>query len=157
MLQIETPWNVTFQEGRGVTQPASFNTLKSWTENAEESIKYFSGTATYKNSFTLPSLDKGNYEIDLGEVKNLAEVIINGKSQGILWKTPFKIALKDALKMGENTIEIKVTNLWVNRLIGDQQANVKNKITHTTMPFYKSDSPLLPSGLLGPVKLLLIQ
>jgi hypothetical protein len=97
---------------------------------------------------------KGIYEIDLGDVKNIAEVIINGKSQGIVWKKPFKVELKDALKNGENSIEIKVTNLWVNRLIGDQQPDVKNKITYTTMPFYRADSPLLPSGLMSPIKVL---
>ena len=154
ILQIETPWAVTFQEGRGAPSNATFNTLKSWTESAETGIKYFSGIASYKNTFTFSSSGKGIYTIDLGEVKNLAEVIINGKSQGIVWKIPFKIKLRDALKSGENTIEIKVTNLWVNRLIGDQQPDVKTKITYTTMPFYRADSPLLPSGLMGSVRIL---
>ena len=90
----------------------------------------------------------------MGDVKNLAEVIVNGKSLGILWKKPFRIDVTEALNTGENTLEVKVTNLWVNRLIGDQQPDVKNKITFTTMPFYRADSPLLPSGLLGPVKIL---
>jgi alpha-L-rhamnosidase/F5/8 type C domain len=154
ILEIKTPWIVSFQEGRGASSPAKFNTLQSWTENSDSGIKYFSGTATYKNTFTVPSVSKGIYEIDLGEVKNVAEVIINGKPQGIAWKKPFKIGLTDALQKGENTIEIKVTNLWVNRLIGDQQPDVKTKITFTTMPFYNAASPLLPSGLLGPVRVL---
>ena len=155
ILQIETPWAVSFQKGRGAPANTTFNVLKSWTENADSGIKYFSGTASYKNTFTIPLTAKAIYEIDLGEVKNLAEVIINGKSQGIVWKKPFKVKLKDALKVGENTIEIKVTNLWVNRLIGDQQPDVKTKITYTTMPFYRADSPLLPAGLMNPVKVLL--
>ena len=92
--------------------------------------------------------------LDLGEVKNLAEVFVNGKNLGIVWKKPFKIDAGNALKVGENTIEIKVTNLWVNRIIGDSQPDVKNKITFTTMPFYKANSPLLPSGLMGPVRVL---
>jgi hypothetical protein len=86
-------------------------------------------------------------------VKNIAEVIINGESQGIVWKTPFRLEITNALKEGDNTLEIKVTNLWVNRLIGDQQPGVKEKITYTTMPFYRADSPLMPSGLLGPVNI----
>lgn len=155
ILQIETPWAVSFQKGRGAPANTTFNVLKSWTENADSGIKYFSGTASYKNTFTIPLTAKAIYEIDLGEVKNLAEVIINGKSQGIVWKKPFKVKLKDALKVGENTIEIKVTNLWVNRLIGDQQPDVKTKITYTTMPFYRADSPLLPAGLMSPVKVIL--
>jgi len=96
---------------------------------------------------------KARYWLDLGDVKNLAEVIVNGRNIGITWKKPFRIDITDALKQGPNSIQIKVTNTWVNRLIGDAQAGVANKITFTTMPFYKPDSPLLPSGLLGPVKL----
>ena len=79
--------------------------------------------------------------------------MVNGKSLGIIWKRPFRLDLTDALKPGENKLEIKVTNLWVNRLIGDQQPDNKTKYTYTTMPFYQADSPLLPSGLLGPVKI----
>jgi hypothetical protein len=82
----------------------------------------------------------------------IAEVILNGKSCGIAWKKPFRIDVTNALKPGANKIEIKVTNLWVNRLIGDQQPGVTRKITYTTMPFYQANSPLLPAGLLGPVK-----
>ena len=89
----------------------------------------------------------------LGKVKNIAEVIVNGKNMGILWKKPFKIDISSALKEGDNTLEIKVTNLWVNRLIGDEQPEVKDKITFTAQPFYKANAPLLPSGLLGTVKL----
>jgi hypothetical protein len=117
-------------------------------------IKYFSGTASYKSTFMAPKNLKGEYMIDLGEVKNVAEVLVNGKSLGTVWKKPFKVELSDAFKMGENSIEIKVTNLWVNRLIGDAQPETKSKITFTTMPFYQANSPLLPSGLLGPVKVL---
>ena len=89
--------------------------------------------------------------LDLGDVKNLAEVIVNGKSLGIVWKKPFRVDVTSALKPGENKVEIKVTNLWVNRLIGDAQPGVTNKITYTTMPFYQANSKLLPSGLLGPL------
>jgi hypothetical protein len=87
-------------------------------------------------------------------VKELAEVIINGKSMGIVWKTPFRVDVTEGLKKGENTFEIKVTNLWVNRLIGDQQPTGGEKITYTTMQFYRSDSPLKTSGLLGPVQVI---
>jgi hypothetical protein len=92
--------------------------------------------------------------MDLGEVKNIAEVIVNGKNMGTVWKKPFRLDITEALKKGQNTVEIKVTNLWVNRLIGDAQPGVEKKITFTTMPFYQADSKLLPSGLLGPVKVM---
>jgi hypothetical protein len=100
----------------------------------------------------MPKLVKdAAYEIDLGDVKNVAEVFVNGKNMGTVWKTPFKVNITEGVKQGANTLEIKVTNLWVNRLIGDAQPDVKNKITFTTMPFYQANAALLPSGLLGPV------
>lgn len=121
----------------------------------EGSFKYFSGTATYQNTFKINQLDKkASYEIDLGDVKNIAEVIINGKNMGIAWKKPFKLDITEGVKKGDNTIEIRVTNLWVNRLIGAAQADVKDKSTFTTMPFYQADAPLLPSGLMGLVVIL---
>jgi hypothetical protein len=86
-------------------------------------------------------------------VNNLAEVVVNSKSMGIVWKKPFCVYVTEALKPGANAVEVKVTNLWVNRLIGDRQPNVTRKYTYTAMPFYRADSPLLPSGLLGPVQL----
>ena len=131
--------------------------MASLSENTEPGIKYFSGTAAYDNTVNVPAVTKGaSYVLDLGEVKNIAEVIVNGKNVGTVWKKPFRIDIVEALKTGRNTVQIKVTNLWVNRLIGDVQAGVTNKITFTTMPFYKADSPLLPSGLLGPVRVLAI-
>jgi hypothetical protein len=95
--------------------------------------------------------------LDLGEVKELAEVVINGNSLGVVWKKPFRVDVTHALKPGKNSVVIKVTNLWVNRLIGDQQPGVTKKVTYTTMSFYQADSPLLPSGLLGPVKILSVR
>ena len=81
-----------------------------------------------------------------------ALALVNGKSLGIVWKQPFRVNVTGAMKAGDNKLEIKVTNLWVNRLIGDQQPGA-NKITYTTMPFYQANSKLLPSGLMGPVKI----
>ena len=96
---------------------------------------------------------KAELWLNLGDVKNIAEVFVNGKSLGIVWKKPFRVNVTGALKPGDNNLEIKVTNLWVNRLIGDAQPRVTNKITYTTMPFYQANSKLLPSGLLGPVQI----
>ncbi|MFD2934699.1 glycosyl hydrolase [Spirosoma flavum] len=163
-------WTVRFQEGRGAPQQTTLTTLASLSENTDPGIKYFSGTAAYDNTFELPTIAKNaSYILDLGDVKNIAEVIVNGKKVGTIWKKPFHIDITEVLKAGRNTVQVKVTNLWVNRLIGDAQpepvrrnqasqsdgtASVTNKVTFTTMPFYKADSPLLPTGLLGPVRLL---
>jgi len=151
---ISGPWTVTFQPKRGAPGQAVLETLIPWNENADSGIKYFSGTGIYSKTIQAPAewFNTGSQLwLDLGSVKNLAEVLVNGKSLGIVWKNPFHVNVTRAMKEGENKIEIKVTNLWVNRLIGDQQPGVKKKITYTTMPFYLADSPLLPSGLLGPV------
>ena len=91
--------------------------------------------------------------LDLGDVKNLAEVTVNGKSLGVVWHTPYRVDVTTALKPGANEVSIKVTNAWVNRLIGDQQPGVTNKITFADVKPYKANSPLLPSGLMGPVRL----
>ncbi len=154
LTEIAGPWTVSFQPERGAPGQSVIETLIPWNENADLGIKYFSGTGTYSKTIQAPAewLNQGSQLwLDLGDVKNLAEIIINGKSLGIVWKTPFRVNVTGAMKEGENKLEIKVTNLWVNRLIGDAQPGVEKKITYTTMPFYGAGSPLLPSGLLGPV------
>ena len=157
LAEIKGPWNVSFVSKVGTPFQESFEALSPWNENADEKIKYFSGEGTYKKMIDVPAEwlnDGSNILIDLGEVENLAEVIVNGKSVGIVWKKPFRVNISAALHEGENELEIKVVNLWVNRLIGDAQPDVEEKLTYTTMPFYRADSPLKPSGLLGPVTLI---
>lgn len=160
VVTVEGPWQVAFQPERGAPATATFDNLTSYTENNDAGIKYFSGTATYTNTINVPAngLDKGaKLWLDLGDVKNLAEISVNGKSLGVVWKKPFRVDVTNALKAGDNRVEVKVVNLWVNRLIGDAQPGVTNKITYTAMPFYRADSPLQPSGLLGPVKVVAVK
>jgi hypothetical protein len=147
---------VSFQPGRGAPVSAGFDRLSSWSENQNDGIRYFSGTATYSRTLNIPehTIKSGaRYWLDLGDVKDVAEVAINGKNLGVLWKTPFKMDITRDLKQGDNTLLIHVTNLWVNRLIGDQQSYAVKKYTFTDFAPYKADSPLLPSGLLGPVRI----
>ena len=154
---IDGTWNVSFQPTVVHLSQIVLDQLTSWSENTDPGIKYFSGTGSYTKTIqaTADWFKEGSQIwLDLGAVNNLAEVFVNGKSLGIVWKTPFRVNVTEALKQGENLIEVKVTNLWVNRLIGDQQAGVKTKITYTTQAFYQADSPLLRSGLLGPVKII---
>jgi hypothetical protein len=152
VASLTTPWRVQFPMATGDPRSLTLADLTSWTDNADTTVKYFSGTGTYQTSFTLPEVVKnGQYILDLGEVKNLAEVIVNGKNVGIAWKKPFRLDITEAVKAGNNQFEIRVTNLWPNRLIGDAQPDAV-KTTFTTMPFYQATSPLLPSGLLGPVQ-----
>lgn len=153
---LTRPWTVRFQEGRGAPESAVFDTLKSLTTSSDPGIRYFSGIASYESSFRLSGKDLKNadsFEIDLGSVKNVAEISVNGQNLGIVWKSPFRIVVdKETLKKGENQIRIRVADLWVNRIIGDKQDGAV-KVTYTPVDFYKKDSPLLPSGLLGPVEL----
>jgi hypothetical protein len=157
IAEIEGSWKIRFQTQRGAPEgQLTFEKLSSWSENENPGIKYFSGTAEYLKKIQIPEDKiKQNTQLwlDLGEVKNLAEITINGNSLGILWKSPFRIDVTKAVQPGENELRIKVTNLWVNRIIGDHQPETEEKVSFTTTPFYNIHSPLIPSGLLGPVKL----
>lgn len=116
------------------------------------------GTANYTTTFYMESLNsRATYEIDLGDVKNIAEVILNGKNMGSVWKTAFKLDIKEPIQKGENQLEIRVTNTWVNRLVGDAQPGVKNKTTFTSMPLIRPNTPLTPSGIIGEVKIITMQ
>ncbi len=148
LTPISSPWKVSFND-----KNVAFDKLISWTEHTDVDVKYFSGTASYENTFKVTSVDKSaKYVIDLGDVKNIAEVVVNGKNVGTAWKMPFRLDITEAIEAGENAIRVNVTNAWVNRLVGDAQPDVKQKTTFTTMPFYRKDSPLVPSGLMGEVK-----
>jgi len=157
--QLETldgSWNVSFQPGRGAPASITLDQLISWSNSQDKGVKYFSGIGTYTKSIQAsPDWFKPGAKlwIDLGDVKNLAEVAVNGKSLGTVWHAPYRVDATSALKPGSNAITIKVTNAWVNRLIGDQQPDATTKYTFADVKPYKADSALLPSGLLGPVKL----
>ncbi len=160
LTEITGPWEINFVSKVGEPFTANFETLSAWNENTADNIKYFSGKGTYTKILNIPAEwinGEGNIYLDLGEVENLAEVILNDKSMGIVWKKPFRLNISSALHEGDNELQIKVVNLWVNRLIGDAQSDVQEKLTYTTMPFYRADSPLKSSGLLGPVELVNIK
>jgi hypothetical protein len=152
---LDGAWTVSFQPGRGAPASAVFPALAPLDANAVPGIRYFSGVAAYARDFTAPRGWKPGKPlwIDLGEVRELAQVSVNGKSAGIVWHTPYRIDIGALAKAGKNHLEIQVANLWVNRLIGDRQPGAQ-KITWTPLPTYKADAPLRRSGLIGPVALL---
>ncbi|MBQ8061421.1 MAG: hypothetical protein IJ205_05730 [Bacteroidales bacterium] len=155
-LSLSKGWRVRFSQKGGGTAEEIFQDLHSWTESTDPVVRYFSGTAVYTASFEIgkETLDSfSRIAMDLGSVKNIAEVIINGKNAGVLWKAPFTTEdIKPLLHPGTNSLEIKVTNLWRNRMIGDVQPGETHPVT-AIRRFYKAGDPLLPSGLLGPVSL----
>lgn len=154
LKKIEGTWEVVFAQKGGKTAHEDFQTLHSWTESANPVVKYFSGTAIYNIKFEMST---GEIEsspmitLDLGQVKNIAEVVVNDHDAGVLWKAPFVTGdIKPYLVQGTNELKIRVTNVWVNRMIGDRQPGEKNRVTKVTR-FYGAGAPLLPSGLLTDV------
>ena len=151
---LDGPWSVRFQEGRGAPASVLFPELISYTESKDPGIKYFSGTATYTTVFTLSELPE-HIILDLGDVQNIAEVIVNGHPVRTLWKVPYKADITDYATIGTNALAVRVTNLWPNRLIRDAQLPEGERLTHTTYPFYGPDDPLRDGGLIGPAQIIL--
>lgn len=154
---VTSTWQVHFDQKNGGTADEEFPELVSWTRKENPIVKYFSGTAIYKTTVTIDSTQlatSARIFIDLGVVKNIADLSINGTPAGVLWKAPFRTAdIKPLLKEGDNILEIKITNVWRNRMIGDVQPGEKHPVT-AIRRFYKSTDKLLPSGLLGPVRII---
>jgi hypothetical protein len=185
--EIAGPWEVSFDpKWGGPGKPVIFESLADWSKWPEAGIRYYSGTATYRKSFRLADQSsirnpKSRTFLDLGRLAVIAEAKLNGKNLGILWKPPFCVDITGALKPGENSLEVTVTNLWVNRQIGDEQLpedsdrqldgtfkgslkewprwlldgkpSPTGRYTFTTWRLWKKDDPLAESGLLGPVVL----
>ncbi|MCC6490603.1 MAG: hypothetical protein IT364_24165 [Candidatus Hydrogenedentes bacterium] len=182
VLEISGPWNVTFtpQDG-GPEEPVVFENLADWSQRSEDSIRYYSGTAAYAKTVDIPAnvLEQGRpLYLDLGRVEVVASVSVNGKAVGTAWKRPFRVDVSGAAKPGSNALEIRVANLWPNRMIGDEhlppdsdrnadgtlkqwpqwmidnQPSPTGRRTLATWQHWTKDDPLLPSGLLGPVTLM---
>lgn len=155
-------WTLAFDPKWGAPATIQLPELISWTDHADAGVKYYSGTGCYTKVLEIPAdwlaADR-QVTLDLGEVRELAEVHVNGKSAGVLWKPPFRVDLTPLVKPGANTLKIEVMNLWINRLSGDLDLPADRKFTRTNIKFdgYRpqpgSWQPQ-PSGLLGPVRLL---
>jgi hypothetical protein len=159
VTEIKSPWQVTFDaKMRGPRQPVMFNTLTDWTLSTNDSIKYYAGTAIYKNTVKLPKPIKGQHlYLNLGDVKLMAKVKVNGTDVGGVWTYPYRVDITDVAKKGDNSIEISVVNNWVNRLIGDSKLPAVERKTWTSYPLYDQNSKLQSSGLMGPVTVTAVQ
>jgi len=159
------PWTVRFQPGRGAPESAVFEQLVPWNENPIEGIRYFSGTGTYRTTFQLDEQQAaGLVRLRLGKVANVADVRLNGQRLGTVWTAPWSVDLTGIAEAGRNELEIDVTNLWVNRLIGDAGLAPERRITRSNVRLFDAGAkirsfqgftagtPLEPSGLIGPVR-----
>jgi hypothetical protein len=153
--ELSGPWTVAFNPKWGGPASIQFDSLVSWPDRDEPGIKYYSGTAIYKKEFEVPSDAIGkSIQVDLGTIRELAEVKVNGQSCGIVWTPPFRVDITKALKPGVNQLEVVVVNFWPNRIIGDQSLPQAERLTRTNIRQLTRRSPLMPSGLMGPVHLL---
>jgi hypothetical protein len=156
--EITGPWEVRFPPDRGAPESCTMDKLVSWTEMPDDGIKYFSGTATYLKSFEVSEAwSKGDHrvELSLGELRNVAEVTVNGKPLGIHWKPPYKVDVTGLLKPGKNELKIDITNLWANRIAGDEKLPREERVTRLTQKMKVPVPGPHPSGLFGPVQLIL--
>ena len=160
LVEAVAPWQVTFQSDeyrRGPAEPVTFGQLEDWTKNSDDRIRYYSGSAVYKTNIPVKEIPVGRkIYIDLGKLSAMAKVKINGQYAGGAWTAPYRVDVTNYIQQGNNVIEVEVANTWVNRLIGDQHLPEKDRRTWSHNNPWKADSPLHPSGLLGPVKVLTI-
>jgi hypothetical protein len=152
---LNGPWTVRFDPKWGGPESIQFEQLVSWTARPEEGVKFYSGTAAYQKTFDLPESatqpGKRVY-LDLGSVRDVAEIRLNGKNLGVVWTAPYRIEITSAVQSKGNELEIAVTDLWPNRMIGDARLPENKRLTRSNIQFGK-DHPLLESGLLGPVRI----
>ncbi|MDT7802148.1 MAG: (4-O-methyl)-D-glucuronate---lignin esterase [Actinomycetota bacterium] len=154
---VAGPWKVDFPAGRGAPATVTFPFLRSLSQEADAGIRYFSGTATYTATFDVPGDWMGlggRVVVDLGEVADIAQVAVNGADAGIAWRAPYRLDVTDALRVGRNTLQVKVTNSWFNRLVGDQQPGA-TAVAYVQPPLRNigAGTELEPAGLLGPVRI----
>jgi len=176
-MVLNGPWNVAFDTAWGGPDMVISDTLYDWSKSTEKGIKHYSGIASYTKTFDLPEYsgtDISGIFLDLGKVRNLAKIKLNGKDLGVIWTYPMEVKITDAVRKKNNHLQIEVANLWINRLIGDESEpwdGIENgkwpdwlingthrpskRYTFTTHRFYNKDDNLVESGLLGPVRILI--
>ena len=153
VAKINTPWEVIFDNAmRGPDEPLKMITPTDWSQSTDARVKYYSGTAVYRNSVRLAKPEPGEtIFLNLGRVGVMAEVIINGQMAGGVWSQPWRVDITKFVSEGENEVEVRVVNNWVNRLIGDSRLPEKERQTWINVNEVKPDDTLQPSGLLGKV------
>jgi hypothetical protein len=154
LQSVAGDWSVRFTPNRGAPDHQVFPRLISWTEDSDPGVRHYSGTAAYEKDLNIGTLPQNRRVIlDLGQVNVIATISVNGRPIATVWQPPYAADITDAVHSGSNHLEVKVANLWVNRLIADSGLPVEQRITWTTINPFHPDGGLLPSGLVGPVVL----
>ncbi len=180
VTEVPGPWRVDFPAGWGAPPSVELTKLASWSDNPDPGVRYFSGTGLYHKAMHVPPRWLGlgrRLTLDLGQVEVIARVRVNGQDLGILWKAPYRVDITDVARPGSNALEVEVTNLWPNRMIGDEllpedsarwdngtlkewpswlmagKPSPTGRFTFTDWRLWHKGDALLPSGLVGPVRL----
>ena len=155
--EITGPWELAFPPKWGAPESVTLTNLISWPDSADAGVKYFSGMATYRKTFDFPNskfkTQNSKLFLTLGDVRVMARVKVNGRDCGVAWRPPFRVEITGAVRAGANALEIQVANQWPNRMIGDAALPAEKRFTWSSWEPFKPNTPLLPSGLLGPVKI----
>ena len=158
VMTLEGPWDVAFDPAWGAPESVAFRELTCWTQHPDEGVQHYSGTATYRKQFRFDESVTGKrLALNLGDLVQMARVRLNGRELGIAWSKPFRVEMTEALRKGENELEIDVVNNWVNRIVGDAKGVGGKQYTKTNIRRITAETPLQTSGLLGPVELESIQ
>lgn len=144
------PWQVTFEKNR---QEVVSDTLFDWASHPDNQVKYYSGHATYRTTFTHKGKKNVRTLLQLGQVENIATVYVNGQHCGTLWMPPYETDITSALKKGKNILTIEVVNTWANALLGNDNGTPPFEGIWTNGKYRRAEKNLLPAGLLGPVRM----
>ncbi|RZM05861.1 MAG: hypothetical protein EOO88_54265 [Pedobacter sp.] len=149
-------WTVAFDTSYGgPSLKQSMRSFRSWTESANDSIKYYSGPVRYLKEFTVSSSGFSNAIVEFDSIYNVATVLVNGMNCGTVWTPPYRLDMTKALKVGKNRIEVIVSNTWANRLNYDQSLPVEQRVTNTNAGIRLKGKPLLLAGLVGKATIIL--
>jgi hypothetical protein len=161
VAELSGPWTVKFDPQWGGPASVEFARLDDWTKRPELGIRFYSGTAIYTQTFAVPAGipqpaagSPPRLWLDLGELRELAEVRLNGRALGIVWTPPFRVEVTGVLQPADNLLQVEVVNFWPNRIIGDDALPPEQRFTKTNIRKLTKDTPLVPSGLFGPVRIL---
>ena len=155
-LLLTTPWQLQFNPAQGgPANPVSLDSLTDWTQHTDPQQRYYSGTAVYTTTFTLVKKDRATaYRLAFERIGSVAQVFVNGHEVDAAWCSPWQVDITPYIRKGRNRLEVRVANCLWNRLVGDANRPETERLMQQTTPLANPADSLLPSGLMGTVKIL---